>query len=97
MIFDFFFIWQELLSSDLDEISNRLVMKAKQSGEWFNLEEAVTWVDTLGDQPVRDRLKHLVDIGVLETEGRTKGLKIRFKIHFAKTIEAFQTLDRDEP
>jgi hypothetical protein len=88
---------KNLLSSGLDESSKRLIMKAKQSGEWFNLKEAVTWVGTLGDQPVRDRLKHLMDIGVLETEGKTKGLKFRFKIPFAKTIEAFKTLERDDP
>lgn len=84
---------KNLLSSSLDESSKRLIIKAKNYSDWFNLKDAVEWVDELGDQPVRDRLKNLVKLGVLESKGKTKGLKFRFKIPFAKTLEIINSLD----
>jgi len=84
---------KNLLSSSLDENSKRLIIKAKQKRDWFNLKEAMTWVDALGEQPVRGRLKRLVTLGVLETRGRTKGLKFRFKVPFSDTIETLRSLD----
>jgi len=81
---------KNLLSSSLDESSKRIIIKAKHIGGWFTLKEAVTWVDGIGEQPVRGRLKHLVELGVLETQGKTKGLKFRFKIPFSNTIEELQ-------
>jgi Fic family protein len=83
---------KDLLSSFLDENSKRLIMKAKQLGDWFNIKEAVTWVDAIGEQPVRTRLNRLVSSGVLETKGKTKGLKFRFKVPFSQTLEAIKAL-----
>ena len=87
---------KNLLSSSLDESSKRLIKMAKNHGDWFNLKEAVSWIDGLGEQPVRDRLKHLIEIGVLESKGKTKGLKFRFKIPFAKTVEAIRSFENDQ-
>jgi Fic family protein len=87
---------KNLLSSSLDESSKRLINKAKYHGNWFTLKEAISWVDVLGEQPVRDRLKHLVEIGVLESQGKTKGLKFRFKIPFANTVEAIRSINSNE-
>lgn len=84
---------KNLLSSSLDENSKRLITKAKHKHDWFNLKEAISWVDALGEQPVRDRLKQLVALGVLETQGKTKGLKFRFKVPFSDTLETFRSLD----
>lgn len=84
---------KDLLSSLLDENSKRLIMKAKHLGDWFNIREAVTWVDAIGEQPVRTRLNELVRSGVLETKGKTKGLKFRFKVPFSQTLEAIKSLD----
>ncbi|OPY31323.1 MAG: Fic/DOC family protein [Methanomassiliicoccales archaeon PtaU1.Bin124] len=87
---------KNLLSSSLDESSKRIIQMAKKIGTWFSIKEAVTWVDTLGEQPVRDRLKHLVELGVLESRGKTKGLRFRFKIPFTNTRELMQSLIDDE-
>ncbi len=83
---------KNLLSSSMDENSKRLIIKAKQKRDWFNLKEAMTWVDALGEQPVRGRLRQLVNLGVLETTGRTKRLRFRFKVPFSDTIETFGSM-----
>jgi Fic family protein len=74
---------KDLLSSNLDEISKTLIAGARQRKEWFNVKDAVEWVDEVGEQTVRNRLNGLADMGVLEKMGKTKGLKFRFKIPFS--------------
>jgi Fic family protein len=78
---------KNLMSSTLDENYKRLIIKAKQCKEWFDLKEAGTWVDGIKEQSVRVRLSDLVEMGVLETSGRTKKLRYRFKVPFARVKE----------
>lgn len=84
---------RDLLSNSMDENSKRLITKAKQRSDWFSIKEAATWLDAIGEQTVRTRLNELVEMGVLETKGKTKGLRFKFKVPFSKTIEAIKSLD----
>lgn len=69
---------KDLLSKGLDEGTIRLVQKARSSGAEFTLKEAAGWVEGVGEQTVRARLNHLVDLGVLRREGRTAATRYRF-------------------
>ncbi len=69
---------KDLLSEGLDEGSIRLVQKARSCGVAFTLKEAAGWVEGVGEQTVRSRLNHLVDIEVLSKEGRTAATRYRF-------------------
>ena len=46
---------------------------ARDHGQ-FTLQEAVSWVD-LGEQTVRSKLERLVELNILEKQGKTKGLR----------------------
>lgn len=89
---------QDLLSSDLDETSKRLILRARQRNDWFNVKEAVEWADEVGEQTVRNKLNGMAEMGVLEKKGRTKGQKFRFRTPFSEIRKSadriFSDLDR---
>ncbi len=70
---------KDLLSSDLDEVSKRLLKVAKRRDEWFSVSEAVKWVSNTGAQTVRNKLNHLVEIGALEKVGRTQSCRYHIR------------------
>ena len=74
---------KDLLSSGLDEVSKRIIMMARERSDWFDLSEAMTWADGLGEQTVRNRLSNLVELDVLEKRGRTRSCAYRFRNPFA--------------
>lgn len=78
---------KNLLSSSLDENYKRLIIMAKRRKEWFDLKEAGSWVDGIKEQSVRVRLADLIEMGVLETSGRTRKLRYRFRVPFSKVKE----------
>ena len=69
---------KDLLSRGLDEGSIRLAQKARSCGTAFTLREACGWLDSVGEQTVRARSNHLVDLGILTKEGRTAATRYRF-------------------
>lgn len=69
---------KNLLSSSLPEISKRLVVAARHQG-WFTVTQAARWVESTGDQTVRNRLNGLVKVGVIEAKGQTRARRYRFK------------------
>jgi len=69
---------KDLLGKGLDEGSIRLAQKARAHGSAFSLKEAAVWVEGMGEQTLRARLNHLVDIGFLKKEGRTAATRYRF-------------------
>lgn len=64
---------KDLLRSDLDEISKRLVMGSKKNEGSFKLKEARDWVPDESEYVLRQRLNELVDRGILRSYGKTKG------------------------
>jgi Fic family protein len=60
---------KDLLSSDLDELAKRLLVKAKASGTWFTNTEAAEWADNVTPATIRRHLGDLVDKDVIEQEG----------------------------
>lgn len=67
---------------DLDENSRNLALKAKENISWFPVSDACSWLPALSEQRVRQKLNELVDLGVLEKEGRTRATRFRFKDPF---------------
>lgn len=63
---------------DMDENGRKLVRFAKEA-DVFRLTDANAWLPGTGAQTVRARLDELVEMGILEKEGRTKGMAYRFK------------------
>ena len=74
---------KDLLSSDLDEISRRLIIRARKRGDWFSLTEATSWVNGVGNQTIRNRLNDLVIFGVLQKRGQTRSCAYRFMTPFS--------------
>jgi len=69
---------KDMLTKDLDEGSIRLLQKAREAGAPFDLRSAAGWVEGIGEQTLRGRLNHLVEIGFLRKEGRTAATRYRF-------------------
>jgi len=69
---------KDLMSSDLDETSKRLLLRAKRTGGWFDLTQARHWVDNISDYRIRNRLDNLIKIGALEEKGSTRSKKYRY-------------------
>lgn len=69
---------KDLLSTGLDETSKRVLIKAKQYGYWFSLEQAKGWIDNLSDYRLRVRLTELVETGALIQKGSTRDKKYKF-------------------
>ena len=70
---------KDLLSSDLGEVSTRLLKIAKRRDEWFSVSEAAKWFSDSGTQTVRNRLNYLVEIGALKKTGRTQSCRFRIR------------------
>jgi Fic family protein len=66
---------------EMDESSKTLAIRSK-GASWFSISDASSWV-SLGDQRIAHKLNELVEIGVLEKDGRTKSTRFRFKDPFA--------------
>ena len=69
---------KDLLSSNLDEITKRILIKARKHRDWFNLEFSRQWFDQISDYVLRRRLNELVDLGALIDKGSTRAKKYRF-------------------
>ncbi|MEI6796166.1 MAG: Fic family protein [Methanomassiliicoccales archaeon] len=78
---------KDLLSSTMDENSKRLIIRFKECGDWLSVKDAVSFVEGAGEQTVRHRLQELVEMGVLEVKGRTKGMRFRFKVPFEQASD----------
>ena len=63
---------------DMDENSRVLVRFAREA-DAFRLTDATARLPGMGAQTVRARLDELVGMGILEKEGRTKGMAYRFR------------------
>ena len=72
---------------ELDESSRALVMEARNHKGWFTLNETGSWVSGLSDQSIRNKLNHLVELGVLEKEGSTRATRYRFTDPFGEIKE----------
>lgn len=70
---------KDLLSSGMDELKKRLIIKGKNAGNWFRASEAYSWIDGRSEQTVRVHLKELCDEGIFERRGNTKSLEYKFK------------------
>ncbi len=69
---------KDLLGSGLDETTKRILIKAKQFGNWFSLEYARHWFHQISDYVLRSRLNELVELGALLDSGSTRAKKYRF-------------------
>lgn len=69
---------KDLMSSDLDETSKRLLLQAKRAGSWFDLAQTRNWVDNVSDYRIRNRLNNLISRGALEEKGSTRSKKYRY-------------------
>ena len=69
------------LIRDMDENSRTIVSRSREV-ESFTMKDACSWIPGLGAQSVRSRIDVLVDRGILEKTGATKGLRYRFKDPF---------------
>ena len=70
---------KNLLSSDLDEVSKRVLTKAKQEGEWFSIDQAQKWATGVTNQTIGRHLSELIDMDVIESVGATRSRRYRFK------------------
>ncbi len=70
---------KDLLSSDLDETSKRVLKMAKRSGSWFSVTDASKWVNSAGPQTIRARLNELVDMGALQMRGNTRSRRYKVR------------------
>lgn len=70
---------RDLLTSDLDELSKRILIKAKRKGNWFYQNDLRIWCQGESDYRLRTRLNELVERGVIREKGRTKGKKYIFR------------------
>lgn len=73
------YVEKDLLSSDLDETSKRVLRVAKRQGTWSSVGEASKWVSNAGPQTVRNKLNHLAEIGALQVKGNTKSRRYRVR------------------
>jgi Fic family protein len=69
---------KDLLSSDMDETTKRLMIAAKDHGEWFSIQQASEWAPSLSEQTIGKHLRILVKDDVLESKGSTRSKRFRF-------------------
>ncbi len=69
---------RDLLTSDLDEISKRILTKARRKRGWFNLDDVRHWCQNESDYVLRKRIRHLVEINALSEKGRTRAKKYSY-------------------
>lgn len=70
---------RDLLGTNLDDASKRILINAKAHKEYFSRLEAMEWVDGLSEQTVGNRLNALEEIGALESKGKTRSKRYRMK------------------
>lgn len=63
---------------DMDENMRTIASRSRSEKDWFSIADVVGWVKGLSEQSVRNKLSELVDLGVLEKEGRTRSTRFRF-------------------
>lgn len=68
----------DIANQGLDEASVRIMQMAKERSSFFNLKDAADWTEGLSEQTVRVRLNDLVELGLLQKEGRTAATRYRF-------------------
>jgi len=70
---------KDLLSSELDEATRRLLKMAKRHGDWFSINDACAWVSNLGSHTVNKKLNKLEEIGALQMRGNTQSRRYRIR------------------
>ena len=70
---------KDLLSSGMDEIEQRILVMAKNRGDWFSPSTAYSWVDCRSEQTVRNHLNRMCDDNILEKKGHTNSVLFRFR------------------
>ncbi|HUT27094.1 MAG TPA: Fic family protein [Methanomassiliicoccales archaeon] len=70
---------KDLMSSGLNELSKRLIIKGKNTNGWFKASDAYSWIDGRGEQTVRAHLNELCEDDIFEKRGYTKSLEYKFK------------------
>lgn len=78
---------------EMDEASKTLAIRSKRTS-WFSISDASSWV-SLGDKSISNKLNELVEMGVLEKDGKTKSTRFRFKDPFAYMKETSQKRTED--
>ncbi len=56
------------------DASQRFLVEEARKAKYFTLKDASKWAPEVGEQTLRSRLANLVDIGLLEKNGATRGL-----------------------
>ena len=82
---------KDLLSSSLDETSKTLLRMAKRRSDWFSIDEASRWVESVGAQTIRNKLNDLSSMGAMEKKGRTRACRFRIQdpmSHIRELLEA---------
>lgn len=64
-------------AGSLDEVALRILARARRTPDWFSGREAVQWVGGRGETTVFRHLTLLVERGLLESLGRTRGKRFR--------------------
>jgi Fic family protein len=86
---------KDLLSSDLDEVTRRLLKRAKRLDDWFSIHDAVEWVSKVGSYTVNKKLNHLTEIGALQMRGNTQSRRYKF-LNPLEDFRAAITKERDK-
>ena len=64
-------------TGQLDEVTLRLVARARRDPGWFSTQDAMRWVGARSDQTILRYLNDLVGRRILETLGQTRGKRFR--------------------
>lgn len=78
---------RDLLSSDMDEVKKRLLIRARRSGDWFSSTEAAEWISGRSQATVRRHLNELTEMELLETRGQTRAKRYRFSNPLSTLVE----------
>ena len=62
----------------LEEVALRLVVRARRAPGWFSAREAARWIGGRNEQTVGRHLNALVERGILESLGKTRGKRFRW-------------------
>ncbi|MCI4321415.1 MAG: Fic family protein [Thermoplasmata archaeon] len=64
-------------AGSLEEAALRLLARARRDPGWFSTRDAMRWVDARSEQTILRHLNDLVDRGLLESLGKTRGKRFR--------------------
>ncbi len=70
---------KDLLTSDMDELSRRILMGARRKDDWFDLRDLRVWCVGESEYKLRSRLNSLVELNIIDEMGRTKGKRYLFR------------------